>query len=250
MSEFDPRNENNQNSGENQPQSGGENMQPPGGGDANQAQTAAPGPLQIGESLNEAFQIVTNNAVPFILGFGLMWVIMVGAALIIPGGTFISWIIGGHVAAGLFLMTRKARRGGTVEFKDIFTGFENFVNIMVGYLIFAVLTTIAAIFCFIPGLIVGALLMFLLPSIALDHLSIDRAISRAWESSTGDFLNHFLFYIVLALLFFAGVLLCGVGTIFTAPLACVMIAIAYDNKFNPVSQAASNEPAINDEQPQ
>lgn len=176
--------------------------------------------FKIGQYLKEGFSIVKSNPVPFILG-NLILMVINGVAM----GLLI-----GNWYAGVYYMVKKARNGETIEFGDAFWGFNNFLPIFLAGLIYSVAVGLGSILCLIPGLIAGGILLYLIPLVAFNHLSISEAITRTKNESMKSLVNHILFFLVAGIVSCIGAILCGVGIILTLPVGIAALAVAYEER--------------------
>lgn len=79
--------------------------------------------------------------------------------------------------------------------------------------------------------------MFSVPLVVDQRIGGVEAIRQSFEMLKSQWLMATLFSIVVAILGFVGVLLCGVGLILTLPLCCLSIAVAYNDFTGGVPQA-------------
>ena len=132
--------------------------------------------------------------------------------------------------ASLIIMTSKARKGETIEFGDIFLGFENFGNIFVAGLIFSLGVGFGFSLCIIPGVLVGGILLYFLPDLALKRSSIGNALDLSKDEAMKNLVNHSLFFLVISLVAAAGMIACFIGLFFTLPVSIAAMTIAYEDR--------------------
>ncbi len=86
-------------------------------------------------------------------------------------------------------------------------------------------------------------LMFTAPLIAEEKKSAADALVASWRLTRGKGLAMFGFQGILFILWFGGVLMCGVGALFTAPLAVLTWAAAYLHATGQVARSDALPPA-------
>lgn len=174
---------------------------------------------RIGACLGEAFGLLKNYPGPFLLGNIVFMII----------SSFTGGLLLGNWYAGVMLMVRKVRSGQPVEFGDIFKGFDRFGLVLGAGLIFSFAVGLGLLFFIIPGLLAGAYLLYLVPLVAVEEMSIGDAIKASGKMVEGHLWNHALFLFVVSLVGMSGVILCYVGVFVTAPIIPIAIALAYEN---------------------
>jgi hypothetical protein len=114
---------------------------------------------------------------------------------------------------------------------DLFKGFDFFLNSFLFWIIFMVCNTVLAFIPFIGNLLsmaLGTLLWWGFMFIAYENLTAIDAIKKVInETTSGNFFNQLLFALVANLIAGAGILLCGIGALFTAPISYCMMACCY-----------------------
>ncbi len=184
------------------------------------------GGVDIGQCLKEAFGLIKNFPVPFLLGNIVFMVI----------SSFAGGLLIGNWYAGVMLMVHKVRAGEAVEFGDIFKGFDRFGLVLGAGLIYSFAVGFGLLFFIIPGLLAGAYLLYLVPLVAIQEMSIGEAIKASGKMTEGHLWKHALFLFVIFLVGMSGIILCYVGLFLTMPIIPIAIGVAYEN-----SQA--NKPA-------
>lgn len=170
-------------------------------------------PPPIGEALTVGWQRFQQNMLPVIIG--ILCAMLVG---LIP-------IIGGFLTLpGIFLVSLKALRGQAPEPSDGFVGFQQFVdNIVMG-----LLQALGLIACCI-GVYVTQAIFFQGTFLIVDkNMAWSDAKDRCLEQIKPNWPAWTLFVIVVGLVGSLGTLLCGIGVLFTAPIATIAFAYAYE----------------------
>lgn len=207
--------------------------------------------VEIGKYVSDGFALVQKHLVLFLV-FGVVVVItqLVGQIPII--GLVIAVSVGPAISAGGYIASDIAYRGEReLEFGDFFKGFEHIAQLTV--LTIVLILIICAIF--VPLGILGFLsmdltssnpspmaiffvaLLFLVPFIYLftcyafavpflifEKLSFWDALESSRKLISKKWGSYFLLFLVIGLIYISGLLLIGIGIIFTIPAS---IAISY-----------------------
>ena len=173
--------------------------------------------------IKRAWTILWEEAGPFILG-GLILIVINSIA---------SSILTGPMIAGFMYMTLRKLRGEKVTIGDAFKGFENFVNTFVAGLVYLVMVAVGTLFLIVPGIIVGAMFIYMFPFIVDKNMDFTQAFKASLELTSRRLLEHCLFFVVVSLIGVAGVLAFGIGIFVTMPLMYIAFGVAYYNLIYP-----------------
>lgn len=142
------------------------------------------------------------------------------------------------LSGGLYRMALKQIRGQEIAIGDMFTVTDVLPALVVASLVVAVAVGIGNMFCWIPGIIAGGLLMFAVP-LAVDYRGSGmEAVSGSFSALSGQWLMATLFYLVVTIIGSIGGLACGVGLLVTMPLMFLSIALLYNDFFPPEVMSA------------
>ncbi len=169
------------------------------------------------------------------------------------GNNIVSTVLGAFFSAGIFRMALKQLRGEQIGVGDLFSGGDAILamigaNLLTGLITLAValiaivpmafmiaaqnsFAWIPAIFIIIAVLFINARLFLVAPIVADGRGGALGSIKQSFEATGGQTLNAFLFMLVLGLVVMLGVLACGVGLLFSFPIAPLAIAIVYQDLF-------------------
>lgn len=176
------------------------------------------------DMIKDSWGAVTANAGPLIGGFVLTMIISIGAGFI-PFG---SLVVQGPLQFGLYTVALAASRGKTVEFTEVFAGFQRFVPAFVAGLLIGIFTMIGAILCVIPGIIVAILYLPTYLYMIEEGLDFWPAMEKSRAVVWENFGQWLLLGLALFVLNFIGALACGVGLLITGPMSLVVICRAFD----------------------
>lgn len=228
------------------------------------------GPLDFGRVWNEAWAAWSRNlgvlvgatVIFFVISFGIGFVLEIGqdAAIVAMGEpeagdlfftlTVVAMSIGGHLLTafiqsyffvGFDRMALDAARGRPVEFGRLFSGGDVLIGYFFYYVVFELLVGVGTVACLFPGLALGALFWPGFYAIADRRATFFEAFGYSLHFIHGNFWTSILLLLVLCGVNIVGVLACGIGLLFSAPLQYVLLATAYRHMAgDPKSQQASN----------
>lgn len=122
----------------------------------------------------------------------------------------------------------KGIRNEKVEIKDMFIGFENYLNVVLANILTGFLIGIGFFFLIVPGIIVACRLAF------VRYLVIDRqlepidAIKASWRMTKGHGWKIFLMGLLVIPIVIAGLICLGIGVIFSVMwIRCAFATIYY-----------------------
>ncbi len=179
--------------------------------------------FDFGAEMSNGFNLFKEN-------MGLLILASFLASLL---GLLTCTVLMGPLYIGVLLIIARLMKkdGSTPQVGDIFKGFDFFLNSFLFWLIFMVCNTVLA---FIPvigtllSMALGTLLWWGFMFIAYENLTAIDAVKKVInETTSGNFFNQLLFALVANLIAGAGILLCGVGALFTAPISYCMMACCY-----------------------
>ncbi len=180
--------------------------------------------FEIGQVLGRSWEIFKANLGPLLGGFLVMFVIIGASSAVYIGPIILS----GPMTLGFYKMARTAVNGQSVEFSDLFSGFQKFLPAFLAYLIIAIFTSIGMIFCILPGILVSLVYMPTYLFILDDNLDFWNAMEASRKMVMNNFGQWLLLLVVLFALNLVGMLACCVGFVVTAPVSILAITLAYD----------------------
>ena len=148
--------------------------------------------------------------------------------------TFVVWPVNiGFIYAGL----RAAR--GELLIKDIFRGFNNFLNVILAYFFVMSAVIIGLILLIVPGIFIGCKLAFT-PYLVVDRdMDVFGAMRESWRMTTGHALQIFYMALLAAPITVIGFLIIVIGMI----PAMALIGVAFGSMFYAVSSKEQTEAA-------
>lgn len=129
---------------------------------------------------------------------------------------------------GLIYMTNKYNTKNPIEFSDLFIGYkQNFVNILIYALLAGVISTVALSLCVFPIIFVYPFLMLGYPILLFENASATDALGKSFnivKENYGVFLGATFVGFLLSM---AGIVLCFIGIIVTAPFIFAVMYSLY-----------------------
>jgi hypothetical protein len=155
-------------------------------------------------------------------------------------------LINGFLYAGMFRMACLQIRGRRIHVSDLFSVTDVAGQLAIGVLLSFLLVSVGFGCCFLPGLVISSVLMFVAPLIVDGRLPGVEAIGRSWGALKGEMLTATLFYFVVVVLHSLGAIFCGIGLLFTMPIYCLSIAVLYRDFFLGKSYLDADKPTVAD----
>ncbi|MDR3690660.1 MAG: hypothetical protein P4L46_14880 [Fimbriimonas sp.] len=215
--------------------------------------------------ISEAWRLVSSNLSTWVLStlifFGITYGVNIPLSLVgnyvaygsvlgatrtptIPGiltsfaieilGIFITY----PIQAGMLNMALRQVRGYQVQPGDVFSGFSMTGQVVFGYFLMGLLTSIGFLCCIIPSFYVFGVVAFV-PLLIVDRrMSAIEAVQESYRALKPFAWAMFGFLFVLGLISSAGICAFCIGMLFTFPVYVMAQALTYSN-FYP----APNEPA-------
>ncbi len=130
--------------------------------------------------------------------------------------------------AGYLYVVHKANHGEAFAFSDLFIGYRhNTANLILYSLIAGILTGIGLFLCVIPGIVLWVMFFIGMPVVFFENASAVDGIKKSFDYAKANFGVFFLTAVASFFISIAGVLLCGIGLIATAPFMIVAMYSAY-----------------------
>ena len=139
-------------------------------------------------------------------------------------------IMSGPMIGGLYSFYLRLIRGQPTSVGDAFSGFgPQFIQLVLGYFVMALLTIVGCIFCLIPGIYLSTAWKFTLPTIIDKRLGFWEGMELSRKAVKGRWWLVFALILLTGLISAAGVLACCIGVFVTMPIGIGAIAYAYED---------------------
>ncbi len=155
----------------------------------------------------------------------------------------IGLIVYGPMKAGINHALVRLMRKEKVEFERIFKGFFRFWPAAGVSILSWTFMALGFVCLLVPGIIIGLGLIPCMYLVLEEHRGVKDTLSRAWSLTQGHKMSLGKLIAVLVIFNFGGLLLCGVGVIFTGAFSTLVFAAAYDELYQ---SSVSSMDAIDD----
>lgn len=140
---------------------------------------------------------------------------------------FVDHLVSSVLFAGLFRMALRQIRGEKLSPFDFLAIGDVFVPLVGAAAIAWCCTAAGYLICILPGIILGALFMFVPLYIVAERAGPVEAVSRSFNALKGQWLMATLFYFLSVLGIVASLCLCGVGELAVIPQVVLAIAVGF-----------------------
>jgi len=129
---------------------------------------------------------------------------------------------------GLIYMINKYNTKNPIEFSDLFIGYrQNLVNILIYAFLSGIISTVALSLCVFPIVFIYPFLMLGYPILLFENASATDAIGKSFSVVKENYGTFLGITVVGFLISMAGVVLCFIGIILTAPFIMAVMYSAY-----------------------
>ncbi|PKF73229.1 beta-carotene 15,15'-monooxygenase [Chryseobacterium sp. PMSZPI] len=129
---------------------------------------------------------------------------------------------------GLIYIVNKFNTKNQIEFSDLFIGYrQNFVNILIYSFLSGIISAISISLCFIPFFFVYPFLLLGYPILLFENASATEALGKSFNIAKENYGTLLLTSFLGMIISIAGIILCGIGVILTAPFMMVVMYSAY-----------------------
>ncbi|MFC2125727.1 glycerophosphoryl diester phosphodiesterase membrane domain-containing protein [Bacteroidota bacterium] len=133
---------------------------------------------------------------------------------------------------GADLLFLRAIRNEEVRIKEMFDGFNNYLNIILAHLLTVAVIGLGFVFFIIPGIIIACRLVFV-PYLVMDKkLDAIPAVEKSWQMTRGHGWKIFGMALLSILLFILGFILMFVGAVF----AVIWIGTAFTSLYHAIDR--------------
>ncbi len=141
---------------------------------------------------------------------------------------FIYWLlIYPVIQYGASYLYLKAARNQTFKIKEMFNGFNNYLNVVLAHLLVSAIIIMGIIMLVVPGIIMACRLAFV-PYLVMDrNLEPIAAVEKSWQMTRGYSWKIFGIGILAIPIFILGLLMVFVGAIFSAMWITTAFAAIY-----------------------
>lgn len=181
--------------------------------------------LDIGQAWDQAMDTMKRDFWSIVLG-QLIGYLLIGVGTLLTLGICTPVLVVGYVR-----FHQRKLRGEPAEIGDLLSGFSDFGQSLGMGIVLAVLISLGYLLCILPGVYLAVAwwpAFFLLADRRQDFWGL-MEVSR--QSVSPRWFQALLLLLVIHLVSYAGLLLCGIGMLVTAPFAMLMACSAHDRLF-------------------
>lgn len=196
-------------------------------------------------NINHAWELLRANIASWMAAYAMFLVIGASASFFIDrwladsGTTYLEqwlwWLWGSYLQTlitqyfwgGLFRMAVNNVRHGRADLADFFCVHDVLPALLGAGIVLPLAMGLGFMLCILPGIAVAALTMFVLPLIVDKDMGFIEATKLSYHTLKPNLLNAGVFVTLMFFLSIAGLALCGVGLLVTAPLAILTTAVWY-----------------------
>jgi len=194
----------------------------------------SPAPTVRFDVINQAFALFQQQMGQWVV-IALVFVVVVGVASfllnLVPVVGLLSGIPGMILAGGIYKAALKHVRGEAIAVADLFDIGDIVGPLIVAGILVNIGTSIGMLLCVLPGIVVAGLWMFTTPLIVDRGMDGVAAMRESWNVLKGQWAMAAVFIFVVGIVGVIGVLGCGVGVLFTMPIAFLSSALLYRDFF-------------------
>ncbi|HEY3963995.1 MAG TPA: hypothetical protein VGM05_05515 [Planctomycetaceae bacterium] len=219
----------------------------------------APTPIDAGDILNRSWEIYKRElglmiaailiafGIPFGINIALSFVQQIAVLAVGGGGppggnpnqavglvlglSLVSMVINFSIQtfmqAGLTVFMLRVARGGSPEISDLFSGKQYFWRFFWGSILLNLMIFFGLIFLIVPGVILALMFWPMTYVIADRNVGVLDALQQAKEATSGNYMAVFVLALASFGITLLGLLACGIGLLFSAPLTTLLLAVAY-----------------------
>jgi len=186
-------------------------------------------PPEVGACYSNGLRKLSKYFLDFLLIFIIMivfgiptyiisWIQGFGESIGFAWGLFgyiYGFLVTGPLEYGVSFAYLKAARGEKPEVKDLAKVLENYWNIILANLLCGIIVFVGFVLFIIPGIYFLCKLAFVRYLVVDEKMDALKAIQESWNMTNGHALTIFLMGILAIPIFIAGILLFGIGVIFS-----------------------------------
>lgn len=140
----------------------------------------------------------------------------------------IIFIINGPLLAGAYFVALRLVRGDSVEFAQMFEGFQVFGKAFGVFFLYGAAVVIGLMLLIVPGVIAAVGLMPAVFLVLDGDAGVIDTLKRAWAMTTGYRIKIFLVFLAVLGLNLLGVLALVIGVFLTGAFSMLLIASVYE----------------------
>jgi hypothetical protein len=171
-----------------------------------------------------------------------------GFRLFLPPGHgavhfILSNAVAGFFVGGMIRMAARQVRGARPRIEDMLSVTDVWFDLLLVSLLYGLGVFLGSLLFVIPGFIIFGVWMLAIPLVVEGRLPATGALIQSWHALKSQWLTATIFHVLLVLVSISGIILCGIGLLFTGPLYCLSIAVLYRHFF-PIPPSQASKPIV------
>ncbi len=196
--------------------------------------------VNVGHCFGRAWDLLISDFWP-ILGVSSLMILLIAVST----AAHVGLVIDGPLVGGLYWYYLKRIRGHPAQLNDAFAGFQlAFLQLFLGLLVSGLLVGLGFLACVLPGIYLAVAWHLTLPIIIDQRLDFWAAMEVSRKVLTRHWWSVFLLALVALMINLAGVLLCCVGGLVTAPLTMLAWMFLYEDLFGPTKSEVRGQTSV------
>lgn len=192
--------------------------------------------------LKEAYSLIRNHililAIYTAVFFAISYVLFLKGGYV---GNILQSLLNGPFIAGYFYGFQQIYSTKTLQKESLFLGFQNFLPIVMVTVVSNLIVTIGLYLYILPGIFFYVSYLFALPIVIFSRMDFWAAMESSRMIVWKQFLQMFYFALMIIIVNFAGIILLGVGVLFTFPLSQAALFLAYKSIFSTIDRGEERE---------
>ncbi|MFW5805026.1 MAG: hypothetical protein ACOCVX_00710 [Bacteroidales bacterium] len=184
--------------------------------------------FNMGMYIDRGMKIFSSHLGPFV-GYAAIYLAINVFAGFTGLGALGTIVVNGPLIAGFFIVTNELVKFKIPKFDMFFQGFQMFLPLFLANLIVGIFTFAGILLLIIPGIYLAVAYSFTIPFIIFLQYDFWDAMEASRRLITRNFWPFLGFMVIIMMINFIGVLLLGIGVLFTLPATYCMIYAAFED---------------------
>lgn len=185
--------------------------------------------FKFAKYMQDGFELYKKFALQYALFYFIILAISLVSNMVDYLGIVVDIILTPILSAGVLLTANELIKGNKPHFSFLFKGFSFFVPVLMVNLLSAVMTTVGLVLLIIPGIYLAVAYTFAIMFVLFLKYDYWSALEWSRKIISKNWWQFFSFLLVIVFLNLAGLLLCGVGILFTAPVSMCMLFCCFED---------------------
>lgn len=144
-------------------------------------------------------------------------------------GSIVNLVLRGPLLAGFFIVANAIIRNESLSFDRFFDGFKLFLPLFLAELVSQIFTGLGFVLLVLPGIYLAVAYSFTIPFVTFLNMDFWEAMESSRKVISKNFWPFLGFFVILTLINLVGIILLGVGMLFTFPATYCMVYAAFED---------------------